>query len=581
MRYIFIFSLLVLIGSSCSLLKEKRAEDPERNNIVNIDLNRNDSLKYKYVFFKALKSKYTGSLSEALQYFDYCNNLNPTASEPYYQMSLIADRIDEIKDALKYGRKAVQFSSDNKWYRLHLANLHIRRNQLDSAIIQYEYLARMKPENLDFQYHLANLYNENGQYEKALQYYKKIEDNVGLNKEIAIRKQQMYSKIGEKEKAIKEIENLIENSSTDARLYGILAELYASYNMYDKAEQMYAKLFAIDSTNNMGQMSMIRFYQQNNKYQKAIETYYKIIENKSIRFGSKMLVFINLLNKDKKILSYSYELEECLNKLSSQYPDRVEVHTLFADLFLKLNQFNKAAKHLRILAYSDKSKQIYWDQLLSVYSFQGKFQELYEDGKKAIKEFSKEPRLFFLTSIGANQIGKSDSAVYYLHQGMNFLSPGNQKLRADYYAQLAEAYHNLEKHKKSDTYFEKALKIQPDNQFLLNNYSYYLSLRNEKLDMALKYSGKTIEKEPNNSVYLDTYAWILYKLGKYRKSMKYIEKAIENNGSGDGDILEHYGDILYKNGNVEQAIEQWKKARKKGRDSEDLDYKIKNEKLPE
>jgi tetratricopeptide (TPR) repeat protein len=99
--------------------------------------------------------------------------------------------------------------------------------------------------------------------------------------------------------------------------------------------------------------------------------------------------------------------------------------------------------------------------------------------------------------------------------------------------------------------------------------------------MALKYSGKTIEKEPNNSVYLDTYAWILYKLGKYRKSMKYIEKAIENNGSGDGDILEHYGDILYKNGNVEQAIEQWKKARKKGRDSEDLDYKIKNEKLPE
>lgn len=571
---------MTLLFTSCGTIKKQESKTAA-GKPMNIELSATDSLKYKFVFYKALTAKYTGTLSEALQYFDYCRELNPSAPEPYYQMSLIADKIDEIKDALNYARKSIQFNPDNKWYRLHLANLYLRRDQLDSAIVQYEKLTQLEPDNLDFIYRLANLYNENNEYKKALGYYNKIEEQVGHNKEVAVRKQRVYSNLGLKEKAINEIEKLIAQSPNDARLYGILAELYASYNEYDKAEEMYSQLFEIDSTNNMGQISKIRFYQQNNKYSKAIETYYDIISNESIRFGTKMLVFINLMNKDQKVLNYSFELEECLNKLGEKYPKRTEIHTLYADLYLKQNSLDKAAEHLKILAYADDTKYIYWEQLLSVYSFQGNFPELYRNGQKAISDFRKKPRLYLLTSLAANQMMKYDSAVYYLRQGLSFIPEDASDLKVDFYIQLAEAFHNKDAHKKSDKYFEKALKIQPDNQLVLNNYSYYLSLRNEKLEKALNYSEKTIEKEPNNSVYLDTYAWILYKLEKFRKAERYIEKAIENGGHNDGDIIEHYGDILYKRGDVDEAVKQWEKARKKGRDSEELEYKIINRKLPE
>jgi len=581
MRFFFIYlSLLILLFTGCGTVNKQESKNAA-GKAVNIELSTKDSLKYKFVFYKALTSKYTGTLSEALQYFDYCRELNPSAPEPYYQMSLIADKIDEIKDALNYARNSIQLNPDNKWYRLHLANLYLRRDQLDSAIVQYENVVRLEPGNLDFIYRLANMYNESNEYEKALRYYNKIEEQVGRNKDVAIRKQRVYSNLGLKKKAINEIEKLIAQSPNDTRLYGILAELYASYNEYEKAEEMYSRLFEIDSTNNMGQISRIRFYQQNNKYSKAIEAYYDIISNESIRFGTKMLVFINLMNQDQKVLEYSFELEECLSELSEKYPKRNEIHTLYADLYLKLNSLDKAAKHLKILAYTDGTKYIYWEQLLSVYSFQGNFSELYRQGQKAISKFRKKPRLYFLTSLAANQMMKYDSAVYYLRQGLSFIPEEASDMKVDFYIQLAEAFHNKEAHKKSDRYFEKALKIQPNNQLVLNNYSYYLSLRNEKLEKALNYSERTIEKEPDNSVYLDTYAWILYKLGKYRKAERYIEKAINNGGHNDGDIIEHYGDILYKNGNLDEAVKQWEKAWQKGRDSEELEYKIKHRKLPE
>ena len=115
---------------------------------------------------------------------------------------------------------------------------------------------------------------------------------------------------------------------------------------------------------------------------------------------------------------------------------------------------------------------------------------------------------------------------------------------------------------------------------VLNNYSYYLSLRGENLDEALKYSRKSIEQEPNNAIYLDTYAWILYRKGEIKKAGKYIEKAIEHGGSDDGDVVEHYGDILFKLGKREEALKQWKKSRDLGNASEAIRYKINHKQLP-
>jgi tetratricopeptide (TPR) repeat protein len=155
------------------------------------------------------------------------------------------------------------------------------------------------------------------------------------------------------------------------------------------------------------------------------------------------------------------------------------------------------------------------------------------------------------------------------------------KLRAQFLANQGDAYHSLNKHTESDEAYDKALKLDPDNAYVLNNYSYYLSLRKANLEKAKQMSAYSNKLEPNNSSFLDTYAWILFQLEDYAGAREWQEKAIKADGEKSGTVLEHYGDILFKLGKKAEAVEYWKKAKQAGTDSETINRKISEEKYVE
>jgi tetratricopeptide (TPR) repeat protein len=118
------------------------------------------------------------------------------------------------------------------------------------------------------------------------------------------------------------------------------------------------------------------------------------------------------------------------------------------------------------------------------------------------------------------------------------------------------------------------LKLDPQNTYVLNNYSYFLSLKNQDIELAEKMAKKLNEIAPGNSAYQDTYAWALFKQKKYSEAKIWAEKSITNGGSVNSTILEHYGDILFKNGEVTKALEYWQKAKSLGSESLLLERKI-------
>ena len=118
---------------------------------------------------------------------------------------------------------------------------------------------------------------------------------------------------------------------------------------------------------------------------------------------------------------------------------------------------------------------------------------------------------------------------------------------------------------------------------MLNNYSYYLSLRGDNLERAEELSARCNELEPDQANYQDTYAWILYKQGKFLQARDWLEKAVENGGGSNAVILEHLGDTHAKLNNITKALEFWNKAKEneKGDASDLLNKKIADKKLYE
>ena len=128
---------------------------------------------------------------------------------------------------------------------------------------------------------------------------------------------------------------------------------------------------------------------------------------------------------------------------------------------------------------------------------------------------------------------------------------------------------------------QQALKLKPEDPYVLNNYAYYLSLRNEKLEKALEMSKKSNDLQKNNASFLDTYAWIFYKLGKYEDAYIWMLEAKKYSEKITPTIADHIGDILFKLGKTEEAVREWERAKSLGDTRELLDRKIKEKKLYE
>lgn len=112
------------------------------------------------------------------------------------------------------------------------------------------------------------------------------------------------------------------------------------------------------------------------------------------------------------------------------------------------------------------------------------------------------------------------------------------------YEAVADIYHARGQEKETFAVYERALTVDPGCCPVLNNYAYYLSLRKSKLKKALKMSARTIEIEPDNATYLDTYGWILYLLGRPEEAKPYFKHAMIYGGKDSAVVLEHYAIVL-------------------------------------
>ena len=120
--------------------------------------------------------------------------------------------------------------------------------------------------------------------------------------------------------------------------------------------------------------------------------------------------------------------------------------------------------------------------------------------------------------------------------------------------------------------FDSALVYNKDNVAYLNNYAYYLSLREERLDEAAEMSRRTLKAAPDNPIYLDTYAWIMFVSRQYDEAERVMHKVVPPDSTDEylldnkycmSNVLEHAGDIAWMQGKEEEALRFWRLAMKR------------------
>jgi tetratricopeptide (TPR) repeat protein len=202
------------------------------------------------------------------------------------------------------------------------------------------------------------------------------------------------------------------------------------------------------------------------------------------------------------------------------------------------------------------------------------FKGIYADSEKAIELFPNQPNLYGLRAVACLQLEKYTEALDVLKEGEPYILD-NKPMKISFDLYRAEANYKLDRVEEAFKAFDDVISLDPENWLAMNNYAYYLSLRNENLEKAEELGSRAVRANPENPTYLDTYAWVLFMRKDYSLAKFYMDTAMKNGGDKNGVIVEHYGDILFMLGEKDKALEQWKGALKSGEGSKLLSEKIK------
>ena len=538
-----------------------------------------DEREFTKYLIQATGAKISGDIYAADSIYKKCLLLNPESGIVNFELSGLYISLDQPQKALEYANKAVILSPENEWYLANLAVLYKKINNHKKSAESFSKLVVSKPEKISYLFSLTEELLNNNSYKKAIKVLDVIEKKIGIKEEISIQKHQIYLFLKNKKKAVIELENLISNEPESISRLGLLAEYYENAKKSELAKAILNKMLSIDSSNGLVRLSLFQHYYKNKEYKKGYEELLLVMNSNSIEINLKKQILMQI-SYDK---SSPYNISEVCNLAQSFLSidsKNSDVLLLMGDFKMLLREEDTACYYIRESLKINPSPFNAWSKLITSTLSRNKFDITINDAKMAIESHPNQPFPFLAIGIALNRKKEYAKALKELLKGKDLVFDDNF-LESNFLQEIGNSYYGKEKFKISFDYYEMSIALDSNNFILLNNYSYYLALRKTNLERAEELMLKVIAKFPNNSTYLDTYGWVMFQLGAYSESEKFLFKAIINSDGQSGEILEHYGDVLYKLKKIDEANVFWNKSKKTGNYSKKLIQKISENKFIE
>lgn len=531
------------------------------------------------LFMEATQARLAGQPIKAVELFHSCLKLDPGNAAAMFELAKLYHGAQNFPQALDLAKRAVAADKENIWYRFLLADLYQQNSNMEAAAEVYRGIISKWPDRYEVYVDLANTLAYGGRTDEAIKVYADLEKRFGLNDELILQQFSMLMGSGRLDDAEQLVQRAIAMNPTEPQYQGLLAEVYEERGETEKALAQYKKALEMDPSNSMLRIALAEHYYTAGKMEEAYKELGEAFLDPEMDIDAKMQVligFFEMTNSEGEspedrpdLIRRSYDLIESLERA---HPESGKPHTIHGDFLVRDGKYVEARDQFRLALKFEKERFPIHLQVMQLDMQLRDYASLHSDAEEAISLFPTLPEPYLYNGIALSYLKRHDEAIETLITGRD-LVVDNQQLELQFWTSLGDAYNESKNYAKSDQAYDKALSIEPDDAGTLNNYAYYLSLRKEQLEKAERMSKRSNELVPGQASYQDTYAWVLFQLGRYADARLWLEKALAS-GSRDGVILEHYGDILFELGEKEEAMKNWRMAKEAGDASELIDRKI-------
>lgn len=530
---------------------------PERNHLYQ-DL-------YQVAVNRRLQGKYDESfvlLQQALQ-------INPQGADALFEMGMLCFHLESEGNSTVAGwgepllRRALQLDPQSNKKQRGLAVTLVEEGKFSAAIPLLKKIVDREMEDSDYGM-LLMAYRETQQYEPLLQLLDRIEKREGVMNNIFLERYRTYIALKDTAKAYAALDHLCEANGGDPYFKVLKANFYHEQGYNDKALTVYQQVLQEDPKHAFGRISLMDFYKtlhEDSLYRQlfddvvydpalAEEERYNVLGQYLYGSLQEKQDTAKVLPVLRRVLTLPQESRR-IGELCLMYAEAVQLpraqQSFIYRAILDAEPDNVAA---RVNLIFDHAQQ---DDGLAIH-------QLSVEGRRYDK---RQIAYYFYDALALAQLKRSAEAIEVLETGLAEVdSTQNIPVQVDMWSILGDLYHEIGEKDKAYTAYDKVLAMDEDNLSCLNNYAYFLSKDRSNLEKAETMSRKTIEAEPQNAVYLDTYAWILYEMGRYTQAKIYILECLKHitEEEGNATLFDHAGDISYRCGEVDFALAYWKKA---------------------
>jgi len=508
-----IFSvILFILMASCSQLPEPSI-DQSASKIVEKNQEPNpEALKH---FMDAQLYISQNNYPMAIIELQDALRLDPTAGSIHISLAESYWKLGKIERAEENLKMAISLNEYDIDARKMLAEQYIIRHQYDQADEQFNVLRGIEPQQAEHVLGQAELAAARLQWDKSIKLFREA-----------------Y-----------EIDKAMINALEKA------AELALRANKLQTARDIYIRLVKIDGRNVEYLSAYADLIIMEERYDEATEIINKIMD---VEGHSKDRLFQSGI-----IFYQKNQMPQALDFFKKAYEfDKQDANVLhfIATVFLELDQLDSskvyAAKQLQL---DPKDHRGYVNSALTEMN-KNQFLKAVEILLPVVETYNQEYAIQYLLGNAYYQEKKYEEALVYLNSALKISPKSRNVLHV-----LAIINDSMQLWTASDSLYEKLISSDSTDVQAYNNYAYSLVERNERLDFALQISTKAISLVPKNAAYLDTYGWILFKLGKHDEALNYIQHSIELEDT-NVIVLEHLGDVLMRVNRKTDALKFYRKA---------------------
>lgn len=537
-----------------------------------------DSLQsYNYFFLEGVRQQEMGNLTAAFDLLRHARDLNPNAPEVYY---LLAPYYVDLKDDTRsraYYERAATLDPENSSYIEKLGQLYVSQKDYPNAINAYEKLYALNKARVDVLQILYQLYGSQNEFQQMINVLNRIEVLEGSSEQISLSKMQIYEQMGEKRKEYDELKSLVDSHPLDLNYKVMFGNWLLQNGKKKEAVKLYRNVLKEEPTNALAKLSLLDYYRTIGDQATVDVITQELLQSPKTEKETKIALLRQVISSNQQAnVSDSAEVMKLFSQALSVPQTDADILMMKA-AYMSLKKMPKAeinrVYEQAIDVEPDNSRarialiQNIWDT--------GDYDKVIAICRPAQEYNPEEMVFYYFQGMAQYQKHENDAALQTFRKGVSQIkADSNPDVVSDFYALMGEILHEKGRLAESFQAYDSCLQWKPDNIAAMNNYAYYLSEANKDLSKAEQLSYKTIKAEPNNSTFLDTYAWILFQQKRYEEAKIYIDQAIRSDSTLTGVVKEHAGDIYAMTGDIDKALEFWQQSLKGGNQSAVLKKKI-------